>query len=250
VGSSNLNDPLVYGRYEQIEVTAKTADEAVAEACRKLGANADDVTFEVLDEGAKGLLGLGGRPVKVLVKKLMPVEEVAADFLNGLLEKMNIPSVVRTELKDKDIHVNIIGKQKCLLIGKRGQTLDAIQYLTNLVVNKGEASYRNIIVDTENYRKRRQEALETLSLNLARKVRQTKRSVTLEPMSPFERKIIHSTLQNDKYVTTRSEGEEPYRNIVISLKRQSRSFTDKDRDKARDDEPDFKTDYETDESFE
>ena len=105
-----------------------------------------------------------------------------------------------------------------ILIGKRGQTLDSIQYLVNLVVNKGNAPYLSITIDTENYRQRRKETLESLAYNLAKKVKQTGKKVVLEPMNPYERRIIHSSLQNNKYVTTYSEGEEPYRNVVIALK--------------------------------
>ncbi len=104
------------------------------------------------------------------------------------------------------------------MIGKRGQTLDSIQYLVSLVVNKGNSPYISILLDTENYRQRRKETLESLAYNLAKKVKQTKRNVVLEPMNPYERRIIHSSLQNDRYVTTYSEGEEPYRNVVITLK--------------------------------
>ena len=214
-----MNDSNVCSRFEELEVTAKTTDEAIAEALKTLKVERDDVEITVLDEGSRGILGIGGRPVKVLVKKAIDPAVMAKNFLNELLEKMQVTAVVQAESSDKELNVNIIGEEKGLLIGKRGQTLDAIQYITNLVVNKGEAQFLNVIVDTENYRKRRRETLETLSHNLARKVKQTKRSVVLEPMSSFERKIIHSALQNDRYVTTRSEGDEPFRNIVIMLKR-------------------------------
>ena len=106
-----------------------------------------------------------------------------------------------------------------LLIGKRGQTLDSIQYLTSLVINKGKEKYVRIKVDTENYRQRRKDTLESLAKNIAYKVKRTKRPVSLEPMNPFERRVIHSTLQNDKYVSTHSEGEEPHRHVVVTLKK-------------------------------
>ena len=118
---------------------------------------------------------------------------------------------------DEEINIELSGEEMGVLIGKRGQTLDALQYLTSLVVNKGSSSYTRVKVDTENYRLRRKETLENLAKNIAYKVKRTKRPVTLEPMNPYERRVIHSALQNDKYVSTHSEGEEPYRKVVITL---------------------------------
>ena len=131
---------------------------------------------------------------------------------------MGIIVNIETELKEKQLLINLSGSDMGILIGKRGQTLDSIQYLVNLVVNKGNAPYLSITLDTENYRQRRKETLESLAYNLAKKVKQTGKKVVLEPMNPYERRIIHSSLQNNKYVTTYSEGEEPYRNVVIALK--------------------------------
>ena len=117
------------------------------------------------------------------------------------------------------LDVDLRGDDMGVLIGKRGQTLDSLQYLVSLVVNKEAEEYIRVKVDTENYRKRRKETLENLAKNIAYKVKRTKRSVSLEPMNPYERRIIHSALQNDKYVTTHSEGEEPFRHVVVTLKR-------------------------------
>ena len=125
-------------------------------------------------------------------------------------EKEEDSNVVNVDLKGDDMGV---------LIGKRGQTLDALQYLTNLAVNKNSEEYVKVKIDTEDYRKRRRETLENLAKNIAYKVKRTKRPVSLEPMNPFERRVIHSTLQNDKFVTTHSEGEEPYRHVVVTLKK-------------------------------
>ncbi len=130
-------------------------------------------------------------------------------------------------MKDKHLFVELTGDDMGILIGKRGQTLDALQYLVNLVVNKKSPYYISVMLDTENYRQRRRETLESLAFNLAKKVKHTRRNVVLEPMNPYERRIIHSALQNDRYVTTYSEGEEPYRNVVITLKRE------RDRDRER-----------------
>lgn len=125
---------------------------------------------------------------------------------------------IDTTLKEKQLEIKISGDDMGIIIGKRGQTLDAIQYLVNLVVNKGTAPYISVTLDTENYRERRKETLESLAFNLAKKVKHTGKNVVLEPMNPYERRIIHSALQNDRYVTTYSEGDEPYRNVVIALK--------------------------------
>ena len=130
----------------------------------------------------------------------------------GLNVNMNI------EFNEEEVYVNMDGDDMGTLIGKRGQTLDSLQYLVSLVVNKKSADYIRIKLDTENYRERRKETLENLAKNIAYKVSRTKRPVSLEPMNPYERRIIHSALQNDKYVTTKSEGEEPYRHVVVIMK--------------------------------
>jgi spoIIIJ-associated protein len=127
--------------------------------------------------------------------------------------------ITKIDENEKLVDVDLKGDDMGILIGKRGQTLDSLQYLTNLAVNKHSENYYKIKIDTENYRKRRKETLENLAKNVAYKVKRSKRPVSLEPMNPFERRVIHSTLQNDKYVTTHSEGEEPYRYVVVTLKR-------------------------------
>ena len=127
-----------------------------------------------------------------------------------IIEKAEDGNTYNVELKGDDMGI---------LIGKRGQTLDSLQYLANLAVNKNSEEYIKVKIDTEDYRKRRKETLENLAKNIAYKVKRTKRPVSLEPMNPFERRVIHSALQNDKFVTTHSEGEEPYRHVVVTLKR-------------------------------
>jgi spoIIIJ-associated protein len=144
---------------------------------------------------------------------------VATDFLTSVFRSMNIDVKLDAGFVDnKQITVNMSGDDMGVIIGKRGQTLDSLQYLTNLVVNKGEYPYMNVTLDTEGYRVRRKETLEHLAFNLAKKAKHNRRSVSLEPMNPYERRIIHATLQNDRYVTTYSEGVEPYRYVVIALK--------------------------------
>ena len=143
----------------------------------------------------------------------------ATDFLKSIFDTMGMEVKINTSFEDnKQILINLEGEEMGAIIGKRGQTLDSLQYLTNLVVNKGEYAYMNVTIDTENYRVRRKETLEHLAFNLAKKAKHNRRNVTLEPMNPYERRIIHATLQNDRYVTTYSEGVEPFRYVVIALK--------------------------------
>ena len=285
---------------KQIEMTGKTINEAIDNACAKLGVGLLDVEYKVIDEPTKGFLGIGAKPAKVLVtvigsededvqasdnkakeeKKAEPKPErkpeikevkkpeakevktveaikeetvaaekgeevtaeepavenesaraslteedknkiiaVATDFLKEVFDNMKMNVEMTAEFKDnKHIFIDMKGDDMGTIIGKRGQTLDSIQYLTNLVVNKGEYPYMNVTLDTEGYRAKRQKTLEQLAFNLAKKAKHNRRNITLEPMNPYERRIIHATLQNDRYVTTYSEGTEPYRYVVIALK--------------------------------
>ena len=149
------------------------------------------------------------------------LEKSVKDFLSQVFVAMQLEVEIITKIdeENKVIDVEFQGPEMGMLIGKRGQTLDSLQYLTNLAVNKQSDSYIKVKLDTEDYRKRRKETLENLAKNIAYKVKRTKRPVSLEPMNPFERRVIHSALQNDKYVSTHSEGEEPYRHVVVTLKR-------------------------------
>lgn len=161
------------------------------------------------------------KPKKPLNVNAADVENAAKTFLKDVLHSMEIEAEVNAsfDAEERALDVNIDGDDMGILIGKRGQTLDSLQYLVSLVVNKNIDGYIRVKVDTENYRERRKATLENLAKNIAYKVKRTRRSVTLEPMNPYERRIIHSALQNDKYVTTHSEGEEPYRKVVVSLKK-------------------------------
>lgn len=209
---------------EYIEVSAKTVNEAITEACQKLEVTSDRLDYEVIDEGSSGFLGIGSKPaiIKASVKvEDISVEDIAKNFLNDVFAAMNMIVVVNVEYdqEKQEMDVDLSGTDMGVLIGKRGQTLDSLQYLVSLVVNKDQDDYIRVKVDTENYRARRKETLENLAKNIAYKVKRTKRPVSLEPMNPYERRIIHYTLQNDKYVTTHSEGEEPFRRVVVTLKR-------------------------------
>ena len=204
---------------KEIQVSAKTEERAIEEAVRQLGVDsADDLEIEVIEKAAKGFLGFGSKDAVIKAVVKFNPEKTAKEFLREMFVAMGIIVNIETELKEKQLLINLSGSDMGILIGKRGQTLDSIQYLVNLVVNKGNAPYLSITLDTVNYRQRRKETLESLAYNLAKRVKQTGKKVVLEPMNPYERRIIHSSLQNNKYVTTYSEGEEPYRNVVIALK--------------------------------
>ena len=273
---------------QYIEVTGKTLDDAITNACQELGTHSANIEYEVIDKGNSGFLGLfnskpakikarvksessseklekelikkttktkkapvkkeentkKAEPKKTEVKKAEPVEEKSEekasdnkaatamsneeieskikDFLNDMFKAMDMDVTVTVTFNEEDecVNVDLSGENMGVLIGKRGQTLDSIQYLTSLVLNKGKNKYVRIKVDTENYRTRRKETLENLAKNIAYKVKRSKRSVALEPMNPYERRIIHSALQSDKYVSTKSEGEEPFRHVVVFLDRE------------------------------
>ena len=242
---------------EYMEFKGKTKSDAITEACRHFSIPSDRLDYEVVDEGKAGFLGMGARPavVKARVKEQreeviepvvtaetpvtasaaveaektvdIDVEAVSKKFLADVFAAMGIAVEISATYNDpqKSLEVELSGDEMGVLIGKRGQTLDSLQYLISLVVNKGTGEYIRVKVDTENYRQRRRETLENLAKNIAYKVKRTRRPVSLEPMNPYERRIIHSALQNDKYVTTHSEGDEPFRRVVVTPKMES-SYSD------------------------
>ena len=206
---------------EEIRKSAKTVDDAIAAALADLGAAREEVDITVIDEGSKGFLGMfGSKDAVVLVKKNFNPEKEAETFLKEVFLSMGLIVKIKTEQKDKHLYIDLTGDDMGILIGKRGQTLDALQYLVNLVVNKKSPYYISVMLDTENYRQRRKETIENLARNVASKVKKTGRPAFLEPMNPYERRIIHAELQADKYVDTHSEGEEPHRKVVITLNRE------------------------------
>ena len=206
---------------EFIEVSAKTVDEALTEASIRLGVPSSELEYEVIEKGSAGFLGIGSKNAVIKACKKFSAEESVKDFLKSVFHAMDlaVEIIVKVNEEDKLIEVDLKGDDMGILIGKRGQTLDSLQYLTNLAVNKHSENYYKVKVDTEDYRKRRKDTLENLAKNIAYKVKRTKRAVALEPMNPFERRVIHSALQNDRFVTTHSEGEEPYRHVVVTLKK-------------------------------
>ena len=218
-----------------IEISAKTVNDAITEACQKLTVTSDKLEYEVVEEGSSGFLGIGSKPAIIKARVKCSIEDKAKDFLKEVFEAMNLAVVVDVKYDEADnsMDIDLSGDEMGVLIGKRGQTLDSLQYLVSLVVNKDADNYIRVKVDTENYRQRRKDTLENLAKNISYKVKRTKRPVSLEPMNPYERRIIHSALQNDKYVTTHSEGEEPYRHVVVVLKRYEKSPRNNDRNSER-----------------
>ena len=273
---------------EYIEVTGKSVEEAITNACTKLGIPSDKLDYEVIDKGNSGFLGIfNSKPAKIKAREKQEEPEVKSvetpkkseepvhvekkfekktDDLKKAEPKKEFKSEPKKEFKkehkpadnhknaevkeapkaetqpkeepfteeqkevkaditfddeENSVNVDLSGDNMGVLIGKRGQTLDSIQYLTSLVINKNSEKYVRVKLDTENYRKRRKETLESLAKNIAYKVKRSRRPVSLEPMNPYERRIIHSALQADKFVSTRSEGEEPFRHVVVYLEREN-----------------------------
>ena len=240
---------------DYIEVSGKSLENAISEACKQLSVTSDHLEYEIVDLGTSGFLGFNSKPtiIKAKAKEVIEskeksepapkAEEVKKEITAGKSDvpvesssemvskvetflddvfaamKISVERKVEFDAAQSSINIDLEGPEMGLLIGKRGQTLDSLQYLISLIVNKGNGNYIRVKVDTENYRSRRQKTLENLAKNLSFKVKRTKRPVSLEPMNPYERRIIHSALQNDRYVTTHSEGDEPFRRVVITLKR-------------------------------
>ncbi len=216
---------------KMIEKTGATIDAAVESALKELNCTRDEVEIEVLNKGSKGFLGLGASEAKVRVTvkeeyfDLDSAEtEVSVDkYLVNILEKMGIEAQVEVKESEGSLDMEISGDMMGVVIGRRGDTLDALQYLCSLVYNKNKDDYVRVNLDTENYRAKREETLVNLAKKIAGTVSRTGRSITLEPMNPNERRIIHSTLQSYDYINTYSIGEDPNRKIVVSSKNSSRS---------------------------
>lgn len=206
---------------DYIEVSGKTLDDAITEACKKLLIPSDKLEYIVVEEASSGFLGFNSKRAVIKAKAKDSVEDVAKEFLNEVFTAMKMIVHIDTKYDEAQeiLDINLNGDEMGLLIGKRGQTLDSLQYLTSLVVNKEKNGYIRVKVDTEDYRERRKATLENLAKNISYKVKRSKRSIAIEPMNPYERRIIHSALQDDKYVTTHSEGEEPFRRVVVTIKK-------------------------------
>lgn len=202
--------------------SSKTVQDAIKEALRELDVDRDDVSVEIIDEPNKGFLGfIGSKDAKVKVTKNHNPVKIAENFLNELLNKMEIKAELKTNKRLNDLDIEIVGENgddMGAIIGKRGNTLDSIQYLISLIVNKESDEYIKVSLDTENYRKKREDTLIRLAKKMASKSKRTRKKIKLEPMNPYERRIIHSALQRDKNVNTHSEGQEPYRRVIIEAK--------------------------------
>lgn len=216
---------------EMMTFSAKTVEDAVTKALIELGTTSDKLEYEVVEKGSAGFLGIGAKPAVIRARKKESREDRAVDFLRQIFDAMNIKVDIQAQFNEeaKEFSINLEGEDMGILIGKRGQTLDSLQYLVSLIVNKDSEEYLRVKLDTENYREKRKKTLETLAKNIAYKVKRTRRPVSLEPMNPYERRLIHAALQNDKYVLTKSEGEEPFRHVVITLKKEASYGAKKER---------------------
>lgn len=198
----------------------KTVDDAVEAALAELGVGKDDVEITVLTEGNKGLFGLGSKEAEVKVTVIeKSSEEIARDFLNTVLEGIGLEASIDISTDEERMNIEISGESMGVIIGRRGETLSALQYLTSLVVNRKTEGYTKISIDTENYKKKREESLIKLANKTAEKVIKYRRNITLDPMNPYERRIVHSSLQGNDKISTFSTGDEPMRRVVVALKK-------------------------------
>ncbi len=204
-----------------VEKSGKTIDEAVNEALKELDTTRENVEIEVINEGKRGILGLGAEDAVVRVKMEINPLQKAEKYLRDVMKSFGIDVELKGSYEDESVRIEIVGDSEEVgkVIGRRGDTLDALQYLTSLVVNKGEENYIRVTIDTENYRGKREETLIKLAKRTAGIVARTRKSITLEPMNPNERRIIHSALQEYRNVTTYSTGKDPHRCIVITIKK-------------------------------
>ena len=203
-----------------IEMTGKSVDEAIKNALKELNITKDRAIIDIIDEGSKGFLSLiGNKPAKVKVTVKRDYVEEAYDFIRSVLDSMGILAEIKIKEDNDVIKINLTGPKMGLVIGYRGETLDSLQYLVSLVVNKHHyVPYKKVILDTENYRSKREETLKQVALKLANKVKKNKKAFKLEPMNPYERRIIHAALQGNDTIITYSKGDEPFRRVVIALK--------------------------------
>lgn len=204
-------------------MTGKTVEEAIQNALKELNLTEDKVDIKIIDEGSKGLFKIfKGKDARIEVTIKEDYKEDARKFLRDVLNSMGVLAEIKVKEENNVLKINLIGPNMGLIIGYRGETLDSLQYLVSLVVNRNnEGPYKRVNLDTENYRAKREETLKRLAGKIALKVKKTNKPVRLEPMNPYERRIIHSALQNDSSIVTYSEGEEPYRKVVVDLKKKA-----------------------------
>lgn len=202
-----------------LEKTGKTIDDAIDAAVAELGCSREDVTIEIITMPSKGIFGIGAKPALVRVSLEDSATAYAMEFLNTIFKKFELDVDIHPIEGEEFITLDLVGKDLGILIGRRGETLDALQYLTNLTVSRHFEDRSKFILDVEGYRAKREETLERLARKLAERVKESGKNISLEPMSPYERRIIHTVLQSDEQVRTFSEGEEPYRKVVIAKKK-------------------------------
>jgi spoIIIJ-associated protein len=205
---------------QTIEKRGKSVDEAIKAALDELNCEIDDVVIEVIEEPTKGLLGLVKKPAVIKVSRREKPEEDVRRMLEDLLNKMKLEyRINNVEWDEGKVRINITGKDMGLLIGRKGETLNAVQFILGLIVNRNREEKVRVVLDVEDYRKKREESLEALALRLSDKVKKTRRNVVMRPMSSQERRVVHTILQGDPQITTYSLGDEPNRKVVISLKK-------------------------------
>ncbi|MGS0765966.1 RNA-binding cell elongation regulator Jag/EloR [Syntrophomonas curvata] len=205
---------------QTIEKRGKSVDEAIKAALDELNCEIDDVVIEVIEEPTKGLLGLVKKPAVIKVSRREKPEEDVRRELEDLLNKMKLEyRINNVEWDEGKVRINITGKDMGLLIGRKGETLNAVQFILGLIVNRNREEKVRVVLDVEDYRKKREESLEALALRLSDKVKKTRRNVVMRPMSSQERRVVHTILQGDPQITTYSLGDEPNRKVVISLKK-------------------------------
>lgn len=201
-----------------IETTGKTKEEAVEKAAAELKVNPSELEIELIEEGTKGFFGFGAKDFKIKASIIDNYEKRINDFLNDIFRVLDIDAEILIKKSGDTAKVKIMGDSAGQLIGRRGESLDALQLLLGLAVNKAHTEYVKVLLDIEDYREKREQSLIRYANKMARTAAKQRKNIKLEPMNPYERRIVHSALQNDTYVTTYSEGEDPYRKVVISVK--------------------------------
>lgn len=203
-----------------IEKSGKSVEEAIKIALDELKVTSENAKIEILEQPSKGIFGFGSKMARVRVEAVYDENKTVYKFLRDVLNNMDVKAEIKITKEANNMYINLIGPKMGMIIGRRGQTLDSLQYLVSLVVNKNldRESYIKVILDTEDYRRKREETLERLAERMASKVIKLGRRVELEPMNPYERRIIHASLQDYPGITTYSEGEEPFRKVIISKK--------------------------------
>jgi spoIIIJ-associated protein len=206
---------------QTLEKKGKSVDEAIKAGLDELGCDIEDVSIEIIEEPTKGLLGIvGKKPAVVRITLKEKPEQDTLQLVEDILGKMKIDyQIEKVRYENGIVRINIVGNDMGLLIGRKGETLNSLQFIVGLIVNRNRTEKIRVVLDVEDYRKKREESLESLALRLSDKVKKTRKNIIMRPMSSQERRVVHTVLQSDPHVTTYSMGDEPYRKVVISLKK-------------------------------